>query len=178
MPQLRDSGTRSLHATEPVPSAEMDGFCRIFGVETEYGVAVTGAERPVDAGQVAMTMFQPIVSRSRSTNTYLTNGSRLYLDVGSHPEYATAEARDPREALAQDLALDPVAGIFIARGQLIGAAPVLLAAAKGALIDTPVVILLGHDGLSPGHARAGQNDRTGENGCFHGSCPLPQNGFA
>lgn len=100
MPQLRDSGTRSLHATEPVPSAEMDGFCRIFGVETEYGVAVTGAERPVDAGQVAMTMFQPIVSRSRSTNTYLTNGSRLYLDVGSHPEYATAEARDPREALA------------------------------------------------------------------------------
>ena len=104
MPQLRDSGTRSLHATEPVPSAEMDGFCRIFGIETEYGVAVTGADRPVDAGQVAMTMFQPIVSRSRSTNTYLSNGSRLYLDVGSHPEYATAEARDPREALAQDLA--------------------------------------------------------------------------
>ena len=100
MPQLRDSGTRSLHATEPVPSAEMDGFCRIFGVETEYGVAVTGAERPVDAGQVAMTMFQPIVSRSRSTNTYLANGSRLYLDVGSHPEYATAEARDPRAAPA------------------------------------------------------------------------------
>lgn len=104
MPQLRDSGTRSLHAAEPVPSAEMDGFCRIFGVETEYGVAVTGASRPVDAGQVAMTMFQPIVSRSRSTNTYLSNGSRLYLDVGSHPEYATAEARDPREALVQDLA--------------------------------------------------------------------------
>ncbi|KAB7789095.1 Pup--protein ligase [Bifidobacterium cebidarum] len=104
MPQLRDSGTRALHATEPVPSAEMDGFCRIFGVETEYGVAVTGANRPVDAGQVAMTMFQPVVSRSRSTNTYLTNGSRLYLDVGSHPEYATAEARNPREALAQDLA--------------------------------------------------------------------------
>ncbi|MBW3089476.1 proteasome accessory factor PafA2 family protein [Bifidobacterium miconisargentati] len=108
MPQLRDSGTRALHATEPVPSAEMDGFCRIFGVETEYGVAVTGAEKPVDAGQVAMTMFQPIVSRSRSTNTYLTNGSRLYLDVGSHPEYATAEARDPREALAQDLAGEQV----------------------------------------------------------------------
>lgn len=108
MPQLRDSGTRALHATEPVPSAEMDGFCRIFGVETEYGVAVTGAEKPVDAGQVAMTMFQPIVSRSRSTNTYLTNGSRLYLDVGSHPEYATAEARDPREALAQDLAGEKV----------------------------------------------------------------------
>lgn len=60
MPQLRDSGTRSLHASEPVPSAEMDGFCRIFGVETEYGVSVTGASKPVDAGQVAMTMFQPV----------------------------------------------------------------------------------------------------------------------
>lgn len=108
MPQLRDSGTRSLHASEPVPSAEMDGFCRIFGVETEYGVSVTGASKPVDAGQVAMTMFQPVVSRSRSTNTYLDNGSRLYLDIGSHPEYATAEARDPREALAQDLAGEQV----------------------------------------------------------------------
>ena len=108
MPQLRDSGTRSPHASEPVPSAEMDGFCRIFGVETEYGVSVTGASKPVDAGQVAMTMFQPVVSRSRSTNTYLDNGSRLYLDVGSHPEYATAEARDPREALAQDLAGEQV----------------------------------------------------------------------
>ena len=85
MPQLRDSGTRSLHASEPVPSAEMDGFCRIFGVETEYGVSVTGASKPVDAGQVAMTMFQPVVSRSRSTNTYLDNGSRLYLTSDPTP---------------------------------------------------------------------------------------------
>lgn len=103
MPQLRDSST-SANAQEPVSSAAMSGFCRIFGVETEYGVSVTGADKPVDAGQVAMTMFQPVVSRSRSTNTYLTNGSRLYLDVGSHPEYATAEARDPFGALVQDLA--------------------------------------------------------------------------
>ena len=103
MPQLRDSGTRSLHATEPVPSAEMDGFCRIFGVETEYGVAVTGAERPVDAGQVAMTMFQPIVSRSRSTNTYLTNGSRLYLDPTPNtppPKRATRARPWPRTSPA------------------------------------------------------------------------------
>jgi proteasome accessory factor A len=51
-----------------------------------------------------MTMFAPVVTRARSTNTYLTNGSRLYLDVGSHPEYATAEARTPTEALLQDVA--------------------------------------------------------------------------
>ena len=73
-------------------------------METEYGVSVTGSDHPVDAAQVAMMMFQPVVSRARSTNTYLTNGSRLYLDVGSHPEYATAEARDPMDALLQDLA--------------------------------------------------------------------------
>ncbi|MBM6698846.1 Pup--protein ligase [Bifidobacterium pullorum subsp. saeculare] len=104
MPQLRDSGTRDLTHREPVPAAELDGFARIFGLETEYGVSVTGAGRPVDAGRVAMEMFRPVVSRSRSTNAYLPNGSRLYLDVGSHPEYATAEARDPSTALAQDLA--------------------------------------------------------------------------
>ncbi len=94
MPQLRDSGTRSLHATEPVPSAEMDGFCRIFGVETEYGVAVTGAERPVDAGQVAMTMFQPIVSRSRSTNTIWPMAHVCIWTI--RPEYTTRSARPAR----------------------------------------------------------------------------------
>ncbi|RSX53123.1 Pup--protein ligase [Bifidobacterium goeldii] len=103
MPQLRDSGN-SGPGSSIQQSAQFEGFARIFGVETEYGVSVTGAKKPVDAGQVAMTMFRPIVSRARSTNTYLTNGSRLYLDVGSHPEYATAEARSPLDALAQDLA--------------------------------------------------------------------------
>ena len=79
-------------------------FARIFGIETEYGVSVTGSDRPCDAGQTAMMMFQPIVAEARSTNTYIENGSRLYLDVGSHPEYATAEARDPMDALALDAA--------------------------------------------------------------------------
>ncbi|KAB5607559.1 proteasome accessory factor PafA2 family protein [Bifidobacterium jacchi] len=120
MPQLRDSSNHGTGA--PIARSEQyDGFARIFGIETEYGVSITGAARAdapasvdasavvgapavVDAGQVAMMMFQPIVSRSRSTNTYLTNGARLYLDVGSHPEYATAEARDPLTALHQDLA--------------------------------------------------------------------------
>lgn len=111
MPQLRDSGTHPTGGAGPERAAQADkahGFDRIFGIETEYGVSVTGADRPCDAGQVAMTMFRPVVSRARSTNTYLPNGSRLYLDVGSHPEYATAEARDPLDALAQDLAGEAV----------------------------------------------------------------------
>ncbi|MCH9275317.1 proteasome accessory factor PafA2 family protein [Bifidobacterium amazonense] len=116
MPQLRDSGNNGPGATVE-RSPEFEGFARIFGVETEYGVSVTGAGRPVDAGQVAMTMFRPIVSRSRSTNTYLANGSRLYLDVGSHPEYATAEARGPLDALAQDMAGELVMRRLAAQAQ-------------------------------------------------------------
>lgn len=104
MPQLRDSGN---HSTAPLDARTMGEVCsfeRIFGIETEYGVGVTGAERVCDASQTAMMMFQPIVAAARSTNTYIDNGSRLYLDVGSHPEYATAEARDPLDALALDAA--------------------------------------------------------------------------
>ena len=103
MPQLRDSRDTG-HRRDHAGAEHAHDFARIFGIETEYGVAVTGATKPVDPGQVAMTMFCPVVSRSRSTNTYLVNGSRLYLDVGSHPEYATAEAIRPMDALAQDLA--------------------------------------------------------------------------
>ncbi|WEV53726.1 proteasome accessory factor PafA2 family protein [Bifidobacterium sp. ESL0704] len=103
MPQLRDSSNQGPGNITP-RSPDYDSFHRIFGIETEYGVSVTGADKPCDPGQVAMMMFRPILSRTRSTNTYLENGSRLYLDVGSHPEYATAEARDPSVALKQDLA--------------------------------------------------------------------------
>lgn len=77
---------------------------RIFGVETEYGVSLTGGHGACSAGQVAMAMFRSLVERNRSTNIYLSNGARLYLDVGSHPEYATAEALTPMDALVQDLA--------------------------------------------------------------------------
>lgn len=102
MPQLHDSRNRG--RGDAASSAHKDGFERIFGIETEYGLSVTGTARATDAGQVAMMMFQPIVQRARSTNTYLENGSRLYLDIGSHPEYATAEARTPGAALLADAA--------------------------------------------------------------------------
>ncbi|MFT8531465.1 MAG: proteasome accessory factor PafA2 family protein [Bifidobacterium aquikefiri] len=103
VPQLRDS-----HTDDALNGSFLDAssgsFDRIFGIETEYGISVTGTERPCPAAEVARTMFQPVISRSRSTNTYLHNGARLYLDVGSHPEYATAETRSPLDALKQDLA--------------------------------------------------------------------------
>ncbi|WP_418968833.1 proteasome accessory factor PafA2 family protein [Alloscardovia omnicolens] len=102
MPQLRDS-SQSYDFSAAERSADTS-FERIFGIETEYGVSVTGDEHTVDAAHAAAVMFEPVVTQSRSTNTYTDNGSRLYLDVGAHPEYATAEARTVRDAVLLDAA--------------------------------------------------------------------------
>ena len=64
---------------------------RIFVIETEYGVTCTfRGQRRLSPDEVARYLFRRVVSWGRSSNVFLRNGSRLYLDVGSHPEYATA----------------------------------------------------------------------------------------
>ncbi|WP_394161354.1 Pup--protein ligase [Galactobacter valiniphilus] len=78
---------------------------RVIGLETEYGLAYdAGPTRPQTTEEVARRLFAPVVEWGRSTNVFLLNGSRLYLDVGSHPEVATAECVDPLELLEQDRA--------------------------------------------------------------------------
>ncbi len=78
---------------------------RIFGVETEYGLTAAhpGLDEPVDlqVEQIAELLFAPILRQYRSTNVFLPNGGRIYLDVGSHPEYATAECISVWDLLAQ-----------------------------------------------------------------------------
>lgn len=66
---------------------------RIMGIETEYGIMATlpGDVPPMTPDEVARYMFRPIVDKYSSSNVFLPNASRLYLDVGSHPEFATAE---------------------------------------------------------------------------------------
>jgi proteasome accessory factor A len=44
------------------------------------------------------------VSWGRSSNVFLENGARLYLDVGSHPEYATPECDSIHEVVVHDKA--------------------------------------------------------------------------
>jgi proteasome accessory factor A len=44
------------------------------------------------------------VSWGRSSNVFLRNGARLYLDVGSHPEYATPECDSVVDLVAHDKA--------------------------------------------------------------------------
>ena len=79
---------------------------RIVGLETEYGITSVSerGSRALGADEVARYLFRPIVERSRSSNVFLANGSRLYLDVGSHPEYATAECDGLRQLIAHDRA--------------------------------------------------------------------------
>jgi proteasome accessory factor A len=78
---------------------------RIFGVETEFGVTCTfHGQRRLSPDEVARYLFRRVVSWGRSSNVFLRNGARLYLDVGSHPEYATAECDDLAQLVAHDKA--------------------------------------------------------------------------
>jgi proteasome accessory factor A len=78
---------------------------RIFGIETEYGVTCTfRGQRRLSPDEVARYLFRRVVSWGRSSNVFLRNGSRLYLDVGSHPEFATAECDRIEELIAHDRA--------------------------------------------------------------------------
>ena len=78
---------------------------RIFGIENEYGVTCTfRGQRRLSPDEVARYLFRRVVSWGRSSNVFLENGARLYLDVGSHPEYATPECDTPEMAVVHDKA--------------------------------------------------------------------------
>ncbi|MDQ1678198.1 MAG: proteasome accessory factor [Actinomycetota bacterium] len=78
---------------------------RIFGIETEYGVTCTfRGQRRLSPDEVARYLFRRVVSWGRSSNVFLRNGARLYLDVGSHPEYATPECDSVTDLVVHDRA--------------------------------------------------------------------------
>ena len=78
---------------------------RIFGLENEYGVTCTfRGQRRLSPDEVARYLFRRVVSWGRSSNVFLRNGARLYLDVGSHPEYATPECDNVIDLIAHDKA--------------------------------------------------------------------------
>jgi proteasome accessory factor A len=78
---------------------------RIFGLENEYGVTCTlRGQRRLSPDEVARYLFRRVVSWGRSSNVFLENGARLYLDVGSHPEYATPECDSIQDLVAHDKA--------------------------------------------------------------------------
>ncbi len=78
---------------------------RIFGLENEYGVTCTlRGQRRLSPDEVARYLFRRVVSWGRSSNVFLQNGARLYLDVGSHPEYATPECDSLYDVVVHDKA--------------------------------------------------------------------------
>ncbi len=78
---------------------------RIFGLENEYGVTCTlRGQRRLSPDEVARYLFRRVVSWGRSSNVFLANGARLYLDVGSHPEYATPECDSIYDLVVNDKA--------------------------------------------------------------------------
>ena len=78
---------------------------RIFGLENEYGVTCTlDGQRRLSPDEVARYLFRRVVSWGRSSNVFLANGARLYLDVGSHPEYATPECDSIYDLVVHDKA--------------------------------------------------------------------------
>ena len=78
---------------------------RIFGLENEYGVTCTfRGQRRLSPDEVARYLFRRVVSWGRSSNVFLRNGARLYLDVGSHPEYATPECDSITDLVTHDKA--------------------------------------------------------------------------
>jgi proteasome accessory factor A len=88
-------------ATCNVPDVER----RIFGLENEYGVTCTlRGQRRLSPDEVARYLFRRVVSWGRSSNVFLANGARLYLDVGSHPEYATPECDSILDLVTHDKA--------------------------------------------------------------------------
>src|SRR3954453_24138426 len=78
---------------------------RIFGIENEYGGTCTFDDQGrLTPDEVARYLFRKVVSWGRSSNVLLANGARLYLDVGSHPEYATPECDDIIDLVTHDKA--------------------------------------------------------------------------
>ncbi len=91
---------------------------RVFGIETEYGITFNyRGQRRLSPDDISRYLFRKVVSWGRSSNVFLENGSRLYLDVGSHPEYATAECDLLTDVVAQDKAGELILRELVAYAQ-------------------------------------------------------------
>jgi proteasome accessory factor A len=92
---------------------------RIFGLENEYGVTCTfRGQRRLSPDEVARYLFRRVVHWGRSSNVFLENGARLYLDVGSHPEYATPECDGVLDVVSHDKAGERILEALLSAAQV------------------------------------------------------------
>ncbi len=80
----------------------------LMGMETEYALAaVPRGGQDVSLTSVANRLLDlarqgyPSVPSQPGSGLFLATGGRLYVDIGSHPEYATPECTDPWELVRQ-----------------------------------------------------------------------------
>jgi len=91
---------------------------RIYGIENEYGVTFTHrGQRRLSPDEVSRHLFRQVVRWGRSSNVFLKNGARLYLDVGSHPEYATPECDRVGDVVTHDKAGERIIGELVGTAQ-------------------------------------------------------------
>ncbi len=81
---------------------------RIIGLETEYGLRARRDGRILSPDEAGHLLFVPLARSRGATSAFLPGGGRLYLDVGSHPEYATPECTSATDAVVADRAGDEV----------------------------------------------------------------------
>ncbi len=79
---------------------------RIFGVETEYPFVELDADQqrldPAKSADTLMRTVKKLVPHLRCAgehDVFTVNGSRVYVDIGLHPEVATPECSTPEEAV-------------------------------------------------------------------------------
>jgi proteasome accessory factor A len=87
----------------------------LMGIETEYAVMAHGQpSQEISRHQFVDWLFTSAMRDLCSLpdlsapGVYLENGSRLYLDTGSHPEFSTPECLTPRDAVRYALAGDRI----------------------------------------------------------------------
>lgn len=90
---------------------------RIMGVETEYGILSTGGTGALFPEEAARLLFRPVMERYLASNVFIPNGARLYLDVGTHPEVATAECDDILQLIAYEKAGDAIVADLARRAE-------------------------------------------------------------
>src|SRR3989304_7089372 len=83
----------------------------LFGIETEYAFTALGAD---GTSLRRDPLLAPLLELARQRHKhlqdahapglYLENGSRLYVDCGSHPELSTPECSDPLDVVRYVLA--------------------------------------------------------------------------
>ena len=74
-------------------------------LKDEYRVTCAfRGQRRLSPDEVARYLLRPVPSGGQSSNVFLRNGARLYLDTGGHPVYATPECDSVFDLVAHDKA--------------------------------------------------------------------------